>query len=136
MLERLIFVAILTLVGVTLYLWYTRRQMATIAANRHIDPILQGLNPGVPAIVYFTTPMCIPCKTRQLPALDKLKTDLGENIQIIQIDATEYPEVADRWGVLSAPTTFVINSNGTANAVNHGVADERKLKRQLMQAVS
>jgi thioredoxin 1 len=136
MIERIVIVAVLAIFIVLVYQIYTRRQLALVAANRSIDPLLKGLNPNVPAIIYFTTPNCIPCKTQQQPALDKLKTDLGENIQIVQVDATEQPEAADRWGVLSAPTTFVLNSHGQRNAVNHGVADVNKLKSQLMKAVS
>jgi len=135
MLERLLMVVLVATIAVTVYQLYTRRQLATVTANRHIDPILQGLLPNVPAIIYFTTPSCIPCKVQQQPALHRLKTELGENVQIIQIDATEQPDAADRWGVLSAPTTFVLNAQGQPNAVNHGVADEHKLKRQLIKAL-
>ena len=135
MLERLLMVVAVTAIVVIVYQLYTRRQLSVVGANRHIDPILQGLNPNIPAIIYFTTPSCLPCKTQQQPALHRLKTELGENVQIIQIDATEQPEAADRWGVLSAPTTFVLNAQGQPNAVNHGVADEYKLKRQLFQAL-
>ena len=135
MLERLLIVLLLTTAAVIVYQLYTRHQLASVSANRHLDPILRGLLPNVPAIIYFTTPSCIPCKTQQQPALRRLKTELGENVQIIQIDATEQPEAADRWGVLSAPTTFVLNAQGQPNAVNHGVADEHKLKRQLMKAL-
>jgi thioredoxin-like negative regulator of GroEL len=135
MVERLLIVILLAASGVLVYQLYTRRQLATVSANRYIDPILRGLMPNVPAIIYFTTPTCLPCKTQQQPALHRLKTELGENVQIIQIDATEQPEAADRWGVFSAPTTFVLNAQGQPNAVNHGVADEHKLKRQIMKAL-
>ncbi|MDQ7025809.1 MAG: thioredoxin family protein [Anaerolineae bacterium] len=131
MIERLLIITVVAVIAVFVYQMYTRRQLAFVTANRNIDPLLRGLNPNIPAIVYFTTPNCIPCKVQQQPALDKLKTDLGENIQIIQVDATQEPEVADRWGVLSAPTTFVLNTDGQAKAVNHGVADVHKLKRQI-----
>jgi thiol-disulfide isomerase/thioredoxin len=135
MFERLILVVLLAIVGLVLYQWYTRRQLATLAANRQFDPILQGLNPGIPAIVYFTTPTCIPCQVQQQPALERLKRELGEGVQIVQIDATQQPDAADRWGVMSAPTTFVLNASGYPNAVNHGVADEFKLKKQLNAAI-
>ena len=54
---------------------------------------------------------------------------------MIQIDATQDPDTATRWGVMSAPTTFVVNPDGEAIAVNHGVASEQKLKTQVMQAI-
>ncbi|MEL6308361.1 MAG: thioredoxin family protein [Chloroflexota bacterium] len=134
MIERLIIVAVLALVGVIAYQIYTRRQLATISAGRNTDPILDGLQADVPTIVYFTTPGCIPCKTQQQPALKTLRDT--QEIQVIQIDATENPDAADRWGVMSAPTTFVLDSNFEAKAVNHGVAGVETLQKQLSSVVS
>lgn len=87
-----------------------------------------------PAILYFTTPDCVPCKTQQRPELQKLRDEYRGSLQIIQIDATQQPKVADYWGVLSVPTTFVISSRGQARAMNPGVASAKKLLSQLAQA--
>ena len=86
---------------------------------------------GKPAILYFTTPGCAPCKTVQKPAIRQIKEMLGEMLQVIEIDASQQPELAQRWGVLSVPTTFVIDSRGQARHVNHGVARADKLLKQL-----
>lgn len=132
MIERLFLALILMLVGVFAYWIVSRRQLATIAQSVTLDPILRHLRAGIPTIVYFTTPMCIPCKTQQQPALNKLATELGDNgIQIVQIDATQDPSAAQRWGVMSAPTTFVLDAGFYPKHVNHGVADSNKLKQQL-----
>jgi len=92
---------------------------------------LESFVPGRPAILYFTTPTCMPCKTVQRPALSQLKTQLGSSVQIIQVDAVERPDLADYWGVLSVPTTFIIDSSGEPRLVNHGVASTDKLLGQL-----
>jgi thioredoxin-like negative regulator of GroEL len=128
MIERLVIALLLLAVGWAIYQTYRRRQLAQIVPS---DPILAGLNLQVPTIVYFTTPTCLPCKTRQQPALRILSTELGDQLQIVQIDATQQPDVADRWGVMTAPTTFVLDKQGKASAVNHGVADVPLLKKQL-----
>ena len=86
---------------------------------------------GKPAILYFTTPSCAPCETVQKPALQQIKASLGDKLQVIEIDATQQPDVAQRWGVPSVPTTFVIDSHGQARHVNHGVARAEKLLKQL-----
>jgi thiol-disulfide isomerase/thioredoxin len=92
----------------------------------------RGLSPGgQPAIVYFTTPGCAPCRTIQRPALDDLKARLGERLEIVEIDAAARPDLARDWGVLSVPTTFVIDSTGRSRYVNHGVADAEKLLGQV-----
>ncbi|MFN2197992.1 MAG: thioredoxin family protein, partial [Anaerolineales bacterium] len=81
---------------------------------------LQGFTPGIPAILYFTTPTCAPCKTVQRPAIQKVKQALGEKVQVIEIDASERKDLADDWGVLSVPTTFIIDKKGQPRQVNHG----------------
>jgi thioredoxin 1 len=94
---------------------------------------LDGLWLNTPAILYFTTPYCVPCRTTQRPALDRLLELTGERVQLIQVDAMEQPNLAESWGVLSVPTTFVIDSGGQARRVNHGVASTEKLLEQLEQ---
>ena len=86
---------------------------------------------GKPVILYFTTPGCVPCKTIQKPALGQVQSLLGEHLQIVEVDASQQPDLAQRWGVLSVPTTFVIDSRGQARHVNHGVARAEKLLKQL-----
>jgi thiol-disulfide isomerase/thioredoxin len=87
--------------------------------------------PNKPVIVYFTTPDCVPCKTVQRPALDKVRTLLGEKLQVIEIDAFERPDLAKRWGVMSVPTTFLLDARGEARYVNNGVARAEKLMEQI-----
>ena len=86
---------------------------------------------GHAAIVYFTTPTCAPCKTMQRPAIDSVKKKLGERLQVIEVDASQQPDLAQDWGVLSVPTTFIIDTAGNPRHVNHGVASAEKLTQQL-----
>ena len=92
---------------------------------------LETIRPGIPAILYFTTPNCVPCKTVQRPALAKLQERLGDSIQVIEVDAAAQPELANYWGVLSVPTTFIIDGRGRPRRVNHGVSSADKLQRQI-----
>lgn len=92
---------------------------------------LEQVEQGRPILLYFTTPACMPCKTVQRPDIQRLKEALGEAFQVVEIDAAARPEVASQWGVLSVPTTFVIDSDGRPRYVNHGVARFEKLSRQL-----
>ncbi|MFN8531916.1 MAG: thioredoxin domain-containing protein [Anaerolineae bacterium] len=132
MIERLILAIVLLALGVIAYKLHLRRQLRrTTEMVAAVDPVLGDARRGTSVIVYFTTPMCMPCRTVQQPALNRLQQELGEELQVIRIDATERPEDADRWGVLTAPTTFVIDAKGITRAVNHGVADYQLLKRQL-----
>ena len=99
-------------------------------AEGNLNSLLSPL-PNKPTIVYFTTPDCAPCKTVQRPALDKLSNLFGEKLHVVEIDATERPDLAKTWGVMSVPTTFLLNSRGEARYVNNGVARVEKLMEQL-----
>ena len=133
MLERAIIVLVLAVVAYVAYRVLTRCQLQRLAGAAECDPILRGLEAGKPAIVYFSTPTCVPCKVQQTPTLDRLQAEIAD-LQVIRIDATQDTAAADRWGVLSVPTTFVIDGSGQPREVNHGVADAAKLKRQLQAA--
>ena len=73
------------------------------AADR--DPLLDDLRPGVPAIAYFTSPTC-PMPDAATPG-DPAPANELHGVQVIEVNALNQPDAADRWGVLSIPTTFV-----------------------------
>lgn len=126
--ERLTITLLLCLGGILLYALYRQWHLASIASA---DSLLQGIDLSQPTIVYFTTPLCIPCKTQQQPALSRLRREIGDRLQLIQVDAALQPDVATRWGVQTAPTTFIIGRDGKPTAVNYGVADVALLRKQL-----
>ena len=111
--------------------WAVNWLILTRAKGKRLG--LETIHPGVPTILYFTTPSCVPCKTTQRPALVRLQERLGSSIQVIEVDASERSEVADYWGVLSVPTTFIIDPQGRPRRVNHGVASAQKLQMQLKE---
>ena len=134
MIARVIVSAVLIGGGVLGWLlfnrWSVRRAARHIA--RTADPLLTGLIPGVPVVLYFTTPSCAPCRTLQRPALQELQQRLGtDRVQVVQVDATEQPDAADRWGVFSAPTTFILDKQHIPRQVNRGVASVETLSQQV-----
>jgi thioredoxin 1 len=131
MFARLLIAALIVGVGVTAWIGFNRLSVRRAARRAPADPLLAQLREGVPAILYFTTPFCEPCRTLQKPALARLQAELGAMIQVIQVDAADQPEMADRWGVFSAPTTFVLDRNHIPRQVNRGVASAEVLKKQL-----
>jgi thiol-disulfide isomerase/thioredoxin len=109
--------------------WFILRAVVLGRAGR--APSLSGFVPGRPGVVLFTTPQCVACKVQQKPALRELADRFAGRVQVIEIDATERPELARQWSVLSVPTTFVLDRNGRPLHVNHGVASAGKLVSQL-----
>lgn len=114
--------------GVGVY-WLLNQRLLSRAGD-NLNSLLNPL-PNKPTIIYFTTPDCAPCKTVQRPALDKLSNLFGEKLHVVEIDATERPDLAKTWGVMSVPTTFLLNSRGEARYVNNGVARVEKLMEQI-----
>lgn len=120
-------------VSVTVYVIATRLQTSRVASKPAGADVLSRLRKGIPAVVYFWSEACGPCKAVQSPALKQLHAKLGpESIQVIEINALENPDIADAWGVLSLPTTFIVDGTGQPRHVNHGVARAEQLERQLL----
>ncbi len=116
--------------GLTAFWAFNRLQLRRVGSPQR-SPGMEAWQPGRPAIVYFTTPECGPCRTMQRPAIERLRGDLADTFQVLEVDASQRPSVADHWGVLSVPTTFIIDTLGQPRHVNHGVAGAEKLRRQL-----
>ncbi|GAP09852.1 thioredoxin [Bellilinea caldifistulae] len=125
---RLVWSGLLIGAGVGLYLLVNRTILKRTAdLSRH----LPGWQPGRPVILYFTTPDCAPCRTIQRPALRQVQSAWGDRLQVIEIDASRREDLARHWGVLSVPTTFLLDASGKPRFVNHGVTRAEKLTEQL-----
>jgi thioredoxin-like negative regulator of GroEL len=126
--SRLLLTVAIIGAGLTLF-WLVNKVSLVRSMKQAVN--IPAFRPGKPAIVYFTTPTCAPCKTIQRPAIESIKKMLGEKLQVIEIDASEHTRIAKEWGVISVPTTYVLNADGKPRHVNHGVAPAAKLIRQL-----
>lgn len=127
-LARLALAILIALIG-----WLAYKAVNRVILTRRARQGLgiEKFRAGTPAVLLFTSSDCRPCKAIQRPALLRLASALEGDLQVIEIDVYERPELRDRWGVLSLPTTFVIDSFGRPRHVNHGVAREPKLLDQL-----
>lgn len=126
LLTRILWTLGLVFTGIGLYHLATRLVLTRAAgAAQRVTPS------GRPSLLYFTTPECAPCRTVQRPAIHKIKLTLGDRLDVVEINAAERPEVARAWGVLSVPTTFILDASGKPLHVNHGVTSAEKLMRQI-----
>lgn len=115
-------------VGLGLYRLYNGR------LKPHTQSLLRDLGPLHPmtfALVYFSQPGSLPCKTIQRPAIQALSHFLEGAVQVFEFDVTQHPSIANRWGVVNVPTTFIITPNGQVRHVNHGVVRFEKLVAQI-----
>jgi len=124
------FALAIVIIGLSLAAYRLINQRLLIRARNNVFTLFSKL-PDKPVLVYFTTPDCAPCKTVQRPAIERVSSVLGERLEVVEINAYEQPGLAKTWGVLSVPTTFVIDERGKARYVNNGVARAEKLLEQI-----
>src|SRR6476620_6606221 len=83
--------------------WAASRLYRQWLARAH--PVSDALQPlgipadGRPVVLAFTGEYCLPCKTQQHPALERLRAHLGQSIHICEVDALENADLAGRYGV-------------------------------------
>ena len=124
------FALAIAIIVVSILAYWMINQRLLVRAKNNVFTLF-GKLPNKPVIVYFTTPDCAPCKTVQRPALNRVLQLLGDNLEVIEIDATQRPDLAKQWGVLSVPTTFLLDARGEARYVNNGVTRVEKLMEQI-----
>jgi thiol-disulfide isomerase/thioredoxin len=120
----------IVIIGLGAFAYWLINQRLLIRARNNTFTLF-STPPRRPVLVYFTTPDCVPCKTVQRPAIDRVSNMLGEKIEVIEINAYEQPDLAKTWGVMSVPTTFLLDARGEARYVNNGVARAEKLLEQI-----
>ena len=104
--------------------------MSQAAAVSSADFDIEVLQSEVPVLVDFWAVWCGPCR-RVAPELDAVAEQLSGKAKIVKVNVDEEPELAEKWSVLTVPTTVVVDGSGRVGEVNHGVASEKKLRRQL-----
>ena len=129
------FLILLILLGVSVLAFYAWRWLASMRFRRTAGRVLPAtvendLTLGGPTVLYFTTPECSQCRFRQTPILDQLKQSLG--VHILAVDAASRPEIADFFGVMTVPSTVLINEQRQPMAINHGLATLAHLQQQLL----
>ena len=111
--------------GVRLWRWFTLRRL------RAATPFAAIVPRGQPAVVAFSTPTCAECRTRQTPALNRLRSTLGDRVTITTLSALDHPDLAAQLGVLTVPTTVIVDRRGVVRTINAGYTDEARLATQL-----
>lgn len=134
MVERFIILAIF--VGLSVFAWMLiqRRQQAhlTRLATASLPEPLDGqVMAGRPSILYFTSEACHQCRLQQTPDLIRLSDLTG--IAVYKLDAVHEPELADHFGVMTLPTTVVLDRNRKPAVINSGLAPLATLRSQTAE---
>ena len=133
MLERLIIVFIVVLtVGIVFFvIKFWQKNKANISVNG------LKLNKDMPTIVYFSSPDCLVCKMQQEPVISQL----SQKKSIIlfhtkKINIKQKMDIARQWGIMTLPTTCIVNSHGTVKFINNGLVQADILNKQLNNSLN
>ncbi|MGH2436112.1 MAG: thioredoxin family protein [bacterium] len=111
-------------------IWLGLRWRSSRIRRRGAMDLLRLEQPA-PLVLAFSTPECVPCRTQQRPALAELLRRYPDLLEVREVDATVQPHLAERFGIMTVPTTVVVNQQGRIVAINHGVTRWERLASQL-----
>lgn len=130
--ERLLFLvglgAACFLLVLAARLWAGRRaRLAAATPSQRLWELLQLEPDGRPAVLAFSTRSCAEClvQTRMLGPVS------ADGVRVVSVDAALRPDVAKAFGVITVPSTVVMDPAGAVVAVNHGLADGKRIRSQL-----
>ncbi|WP_083750103.1 thioredoxin [Rhodohalobacter halophilus] len=102
--------------------------MSTETKQMTFNDIISG---DTPVLVDFYADWCGPCKMMG-PILQDLKKRLGDNINIIKIDAEKNPQAAIKYQVRGVPT-LILFKNGEILWQQAGVVQPAQLEQIINQ---
>ncbi len=103
-------------------------EMSTETKQMTFNDIISG---DTPVLVDFYADWCGPCKMMG-PILQDLKKRLGDNINIIKIDAEKNPQAAIKYQVRGVPT-LILFKNGEILWQQAGVVQPAQLEQIINQ---
>ena len=78
-------------------------------------------------IVDFYADWCGPCKVLG-PILEEVKSDLGEEVEILKIDVDKNTELASRYGIRGIPTMLFFKSGKVERVLSGAQPKEEIIK--------
>lgn len=105
------------------------RHLAATSSSDGLEGLLSSSNRKTPALLYFTTDDCAQCRFQQTPILDRLAQ--VASLPIVKINAIESQELARSYGILTVPSTVLLDARRKPVAINHGLAHFEKLRLQV-----
>jgi len=82
-----------------------------------------------PILMDFWAPWCNPCEKIK-PALERLKKDYGDRLEITQVNVDEHPELALKYQVKAIPTLLLVKDDKEITRIV-GVKEYEKIKREI-----
>jgi thioredoxin 1 len=135
MLERLLIAAVVMAAAALVYgAWraYGRGRLSAAAEQAAPAEVRRLVDGRRPAVLFFSTADCAQCRLQQGPILSQLSGRV--DVAVHKLDAIEQEALARFYGIMTVPTTVVLDAELRPLAVNHGVAPLPKLLAQVTGA--
>lgn len=132
MADRLLIVVlgiVLALAACAAWRYWQRRRLRTLAVTMAPPDVLRLTDGRRPALLFFSTVDCAQCRLQQAPILALLAAKV--DVAIHKLDAVEQEATARFYGIMTVPTTVVLDTQARPVAVNHGVAPLQRLQAQI-----
>jgi thioredoxin 1 len=110
----------------------TRKGDQTMAIELTKDNFQASIAEGV-TLVDFWAPWCGPCKM-QLPIVEELSAELGDQAKIGKINVDNEPELASQFGVMSIPTLILFKDGQPVDKMV-GLQPKEALKTKILAHV-
>jgi len=126
--ERLLLILLLGLVGTGVFTAVKHLQIRRV--NRRI---LAESTAKQPTLLYFRSETCAVCPTQARYLAEVLAAEEGGNGRFIlqPIDIDHHPDKASQYGIMTLPTTMLLDAAGQVREINYGLTPPHKLRQQL-----
>jgi thioredoxin 1 len=93
------------------------------------EQLNEAIKSGEKTLVLFSADWCGPCKIIK-PALEKLETELSENIKIVKADVSDSEISAKKFNIKNIPTCVIIEGEKEIARFS-GVKNDEQIKKFL-----
>jgi len=90
---------------------------------------VEVLKSKIPVVVDVWATWCGPCRMYS-PVIEEVSKDYDGKIKFVKIDADENPNIAQKYNIMSIPTTLLIE-NGKVKAMQVGAVPKDALKKWI-----
>jgi thioredoxin-like negative regulator of GroEL len=124
----LLLVAVVVVMAVVLVVGraLVRRRTAD-RLGRELPAGIEVGQPGAPTVLYFYGPACAACASQK----EALETLPSGRVNVVPVDAAREHELASWAGVMTIPSTAIVDPARRLRAVNHGFRPAAELSEQL-----
>jgi len=87
-------------------------------------------------ILAFSSDDCRQCHEMQIPALQRVLDARGSMVSVAEVDTPNSPDLAQRYRILTLPSTVIMDAAGRTHAVNYGFANTQRLLDQVDEVLA